>query len=102
LSLKLSVAVLTPSEPSLTNTIAVLLSGSRGFIAAVTRTAGPRPFGRAGPACEWTSGWAGVTRSYNLCAGVSNGPGDSYPAAERYTNVLCEADRYRSRELRQM
>ncbi len=35
--------------------------GSRGFIAAVTRTAGPRSFG--GAACEWTSGWAGVTRS---------------------------------------
>ena len=32
--------------------------GSRGFIAAVTRTAGPRPFGG-----EWTSGRAGVTRS---------------------------------------
>jgi hypothetical protein len=28
--------------------------------------------------------------------GVSNGPGDSYPAAERHANVLCEANCYRS------
>jgi hypothetical protein len=33
---------------------------------------------------------------------VSNGPGYSYPAAERHANVLCEANRYRFSELRQM
>jgi hypothetical protein len=31
--------------------------------------------------------------------GVSNWPGDSYPAAERHANVLCEADRYWSKAM---
>jgi hypothetical protein len=30
---------------------------------------------------------------------MSNGPGVSYPAAEIYANVLCEADRYWSRAM---
>ncbi len=44
--------------------------------------------------------WPGGRDSELTCVcsltGVSNGPGDSYPAAERLANVLCEANRYRS------
>ncbi len=44
--------------------------------------------------------WPGGRDSELTCVcsrtGVSNGPGDSYPAAERRANVLCEANRYRS------
>ncbi len=42
--------------------------GSRRFIAAVTRTAEPGRDLSGERACEWTSGWAGVTRSYLVCA----------------------------------
>ncbi len=42
--------------------------------------------------------WLGGRDSELTCmcsrTGLSNGPGDSYPAAERHANVLCEADRY--------
>jgi hypothetical protein len=59
-----------------------------GFIAAVTRTAGPRPFGGAG---LWVDQWLGGRDSELTCVcsrtGVSIWPGDSYPAVERLANV---------------
>ncbi len=71
---------------------------SRGFIAAVTRTAGPRSFEGAGLS-RCTDQWLGGRDSELTCVcslttliGVSigQGPGDSYPAAE--IHVLCEAE----------
>jgi hypothetical protein len=62
--------------------------GSLRFIAAVTRTAGLRPFGGAGLCVDQ---WLGGRDSELTCVcsrtGVSIGPGDSYPAAERLANV---------------
>ncbi len=57
--------------------------GAQGFIAAVTRTAGPRPFGGAGLCVDQ---WLGGRDSELTCVcsrtGVSNGPGDSYPVED--------------------
>ncbi len=59
-----------------------------GFIAAVTRTAGQRPFGGEGLRVDQ---WPGGRDLELICVcsrtGLSIGPGDSYPAAERLANV---------------
>ncbi len=77
--------------------------GSRGFIAAVTRTAGPPSFGGAGLCVDQWLGWRDSELTC-VCSrtGVSNGPGDSYRAAERHAEVLCETDIERSVAPRQM
>ncbi len=77
--------------------------GSRRFIAAVTWSAGPRPFGGAGLFAEQ---WLGGRDSELTCVCsrivLSNGLGDSYPAAESHANIQCEADLERSRAQQQI
>ena len=59
-----------------------------GFIAAVTRTTGPRSFGGAG---LYVDQWLGERDSELTCmcswTCVSNGPGYSYPAAESRATI---------------
>ncbi len=67
--------------------------GSLGFIAAVTRTTGQRPFGGVGQCADQRLGGrdSELTCVYSLTC-VSNWQGDSYPAAQSHANVLGEAD----------
>ena len=45
---------------------------------------------------QWQGGRDSDSELTCFCSrtGVSNWPGDSYPAAERHASVLCEANRY--------